>query len=220
MEHFEISKTPKGFHIEGFPDAVKVIRIDGPKARRLADLALHKSDLDFALECLKNINGVPDQPYVLRQALRRSAIVHFLKCFGASNSRFSLDSKKVYKGDAGAMYPFRYFDNLRNKHLVHDENSYAQCLPGAVLNKKEADHKIAQIVCSSFICDTLSEADYSNLHLLISRAREWVVGQFDTLCSVITADLESEPYEVLIERQAVTYTVPGPDEVSKQRNAL
>ncbi len=48
MEHFEITKTPEGFHIEGFPNAVKVLRIDGPKAQRLADLALHKADLDFA----------------------------------------------------------------------------------------------------------------------------------------------------------------------------
>jgi hypothetical protein len=43
MEHFEITKTADGFHIEGFPDAVKVLRILGPKSRRLADLALLRS---------------------------------------------------------------------------------------------------------------------------------------------------------------------------------
>ena len=77
MEHFEITKTSEGFHIEGFPDAVKVIRLDGPKAQRLADLALHKADLEFALDCLEQINKVPEQPYVLRQALWRSAVVHY-----------------------------------------------------------------------------------------------------------------------------------------------
>ena len=39
--------------MEGFPDAVKALRIDGRKARRLADLALHKADLDFALDALR-----------------------------------------------------------------------------------------------------------------------------------------------------------------------
>src|SRR5438552_616341 len=32
MEHFEITKTANGFHIEGFPDAVKVLRIAGKKS--------------------------------------------------------------------------------------------------------------------------------------------------------------------------------------------
>jgi hypothetical protein len=48
MEYFLIKQTENGLHIEGFPDAVKVIRIDGPQSKRLADLALHKADLEFA----------------------------------------------------------------------------------------------------------------------------------------------------------------------------
>ena len=116
MEHFSITKTAQGFHIEGFPEAVKVLSISGPKVRRLADLALHKSDLDFALECLTSINEVAEKPSVLRQALWRSAIVHFVKCFGESESRFNLNPKKVYKGDTGAFEPYWYFNSLRNKH--------------------------------------------------------------------------------------------------------
>jgi len=52
MEHYDVSKTSHGFQIEGFPDAVKALRLVGRKAQRLADLALHKEDLDFAFECL------------------------------------------------------------------------------------------------------------------------------------------------------------------------
>ncbi len=220
MEHFEITKTPEGFHIEGFPDAVKVLRLDGPKAQRLADLALHKADLDFALECLEQINKAPEQQYVLRQALWRSAVVHYIKCFGSNESRFSLDSRNVYKGDSGAVEPYKYFDSLRNKHLIHDENSYAQCLPGAALNKKEMKHKIAKIVCLSVVGDTLSQENYNNLHLLITRAQQWVVEQFDQLCNLLTEELERESYETLFARQGITYTAPGVDEMHKPRNAL
>ena len=220
MEHLEITKTSEGFHIEGLPDAVKVFRIDGPKAQRLADLALHKADLDFALECLEQINNTPEQPYVSRQALWRSAVVHYMKCFGRHESRFSLVRQKVYKGDPGAIEPFEYFDSLRNKHLVHDENSYAQCLPRAILNKKDVDHKIAKITCLSVIGDTLARENYNNLHLLVIKAREWVVDQFDKLCNVLTAELEGEAYDALVERQGITYSRPGVDQMHTQRGAL
>jgi len=220
MEHFSITKTAQGFHIEGFPDAVKVLRLTGPKSERLADLALHKADLDFALEYLAAINQVPEEPYVVRQALWQSAIVHFIKCFGQSESRFSLDPKSVYKGDTGAFEPYKYFDSLRNKHLVHDENSYTQCLPGAVLNKKDMDHKIAKIVCLNVIGDTLAQENYSNLHLLATRAREWVVAQFDQLCEVLTSEFEQTPYDELFALDGITYTAPGADDVHKPRPAF
>lgn len=220
MEHFAISKTAEGFHIEGFHDAVKVLRITGPKSQRLADLALHKADLEFALECLNTINQVPEVPYVLREALWRSAVVHFIKCFGQSESRFSLDPKKVYKGDIRAFEPFRYFESLRKKHLVHDENSYTQCLPGAVLNRKGMDHKIAKIVCLSVIGDTLSQGNYNNLHLLTTQAREWVGAQFDELCGVITSELEPKSHDELVAMDAIVYTAPGADDVHKTRPRL
>jgi len=62
MEHFTISKTEAGLHIEGFPDAVKVVVIDGREAKRLADLALHKDDLEFADACLDAIDQAPADP--------------------------------------------------------------------------------------------------------------------------------------------------------------
>jgi hypothetical protein len=217
MESFSITKNGEGFHIEGFTDAIKVLRIIGPKSQRLADLALHKADLDFSLGSLEAINQLPEEPIILRQALWRSAIVHFVKCFGRSESRFSLDPKKVYRGDAEAFEPFEYFDSLRNKHLVHDENSYAQCLPGAVLNKKGMGQKIAKIVCLSVIADTLNQENYSNLHLLASRALEWVVAQFDELCNLLTSELEPKSHEELFAMEGITYTVPGADDVYKAR---
>ena len=220
MEHFEITKTANGFHIEGFPDAVKVLRIAGKKVRRLADLALHKVDLDFTLECLETINTTPDEAHILRRALWHSAIVHFKKCFGQNKSRFNLDPKIVYKAHPGAFEPYYYFDSLRNGHLVHDENSYMQCLPGAVLNKKGMDYNIAKIVCLSVVGETLCQENYQNLHLLATRARDWVVARFDDLCDAITRELEPRPYEELLAMEGITYTVPGADDVHKPRAAL
>jgi hypothetical protein len=218
MEHIEITKASQGLQIEGFPNAVKVLRLrlNEPKARRLADLNLHKVDLEFALGCLEQINNSV-QPFI-RQVLWRSAVVHYMKCFGKSSSRFSLISKKVYQSDMDAIEAYSYFHSLRNKHLVHDENSYAQCLIGAVLNKKDIDHKIAKIVCLSLISETLTQENYNNLHLLISQAQTWVLEQSDLICDQLTADLEPQPYETLFAIENMTYSAPTGHDIHNSRH--
>ena len=74
----------------------------------------------------------------------------------------------MYKGIPQALVAFVYFDNLRDKHLVHDVNPYAQPIPGAILNKPGFGPKIAKIICSGMVANTLEFANVSNLHLLIS----------------------------------------------------
>jgi hypothetical protein len=220
MKRFSVTATAQGFQIEGFPEAVKFLRVTGPKGQRLADLALHRADLDFAFECLTELNTTPEQSRVLRQALWRSAIVHFVKCFGQSESRFSLNPDKVYREYTAAKEPYRYFESLRNKHLVHDENSYAQCLPGAVLNKEELNPKIAKVLCLSVFGETLNQANYSNLRLLVARAQEWLVAQFDQLAGIVSAEFEQKPYDELFAMDGVTYTAPEVHEIHIPRPPL
>lgn len=220
MEHLTFTVTDRQFRLEGFPDAVKIVRLAGPKAQRLADLALHKEDLDATLYRLHAINRVPDEDHQLREALWESAIVHFIKCFGGSESRFSLNAAQVYKGDVGALQAFAYFDSLRNKHLVHDDNSYTQCLVGAVLNKREVSPQIAKIIASSIVASVLGQENYQNLHLLATQARTWIVTQFDGLADVLTQELEAKAYEELLAMPEITYTAPGTSDVHTTRPRL
>lgn len=220
MEQFPIAKTAEGLHVEGFPDAVKVVALDGAAARKVADLALHRSDLDFALDCLEGINQVPGDAWVIRQALWRSAVTHYLKCFGRSQSRARLDPNDVYKDDVEAFEVYRFFKSLRNKHVVHDENSYSQCLPGAVLNGSESSTRISKILCSSAVGDTLEQANYGNLHLPTTRAREWVVSAFDEVCELLTSELEQIEHDELLARVEVKYAKPGPGDVHRSRTPI
>lgn len=221
MDHFNVSQRESGIHIEGFPDAVKVIAIEGPRAKRLADLALHKSDLEFADSCLDAINLAPEDPSAIREALWRSAIVHFMKCFGDSGARFQLSATKVLKGaPAEASIAFEYFKHLRNKHFVHDENSYAQSLPGAILNSGMKTYKVEKIVCFAAFAVTLGQENYGNLKLLIQRSRSWIVTEFDDLCDSLTAELERESYENLLQKEPLTFRTPTSDEIHNNRYAL
>ncbi len=220
MDRFTISKKDAGFHIEGFPDSVKVIKLEGAHARRLSDLALHRADLDFADACLCALTTLPDDTVVVRESLWRSAIIHFSKCFGNSRGRFQLSAKRIYKDEAPeAMRVFAYFHDLRNKHFVHDENSYAQSIPGAILNRADKKYKIEKIVCFSARAATLGQENFANLKLLIEKARGWVASEFDTLCDILTKELEQESYAKLFEKDSLNYQVPTVEEIGKNRKA-
>ena len=105
MDSLEIVKTDQELHIEGFPAAIHVFSLDGHKAQRLADLALHKGDLIFGQQCLALINA--SDSVVVREALWVSSIVHFFKCFGRSGARFSLSTSRVFRGDPEGLEVFR-----------------------------------------------------------------------------------------------------------------
>jgi hypothetical protein len=217
VESMRITHTDTGLHIEGFPDAVQVIQLNGPKARHLADLSLHRSDLQFALESLEalNIAGVSDH---VQESLWRSAIVHFFKCFQNSASRSSLKTADVYKSTPPeAMMNFDHFKLIRNKHLVHDENSYAQSLIGAVLNDGRKTYKVEQILASNLFAATLDPAQYSIFRIQVQRARAWVDREFDVLCEQIKLDLEAKPYQDLLATPQLTATVPKLDELAHPR---
>lgn len=217
MEHLKVSQTDTGVHLEGFPDAIKVIKIDGPLAKRLSDLALHKADLEFADSCLDSINQVPPEPFSIREGLWRSAIIHFIKCFG-DGVRFQLAPRAIYKQEPPiSLEAFNYFKDLRNKYFVHDENAYSQCIPGAILNNGKKTYKIEKIVCLGAIAGTLTEANYGNLKLLIQKAYSWVTAEFDKLCNQLTAELEKETYENLISRESIKLRIPTIDEISQKR---
>ena len=217
MEYFSITKTDAGFHIEGFPGAVKVIRIDGSQSKRLAALSLHETDLTFAAECLEMINQVPDERPVLRQMLWRAAIFHYIKCFGKNKSRSSLTAKKIYKKDTEGLRTFNYSKGLRNKHVAHDDNPYSQSLPGAILNRRDKEYKIEKVVCLNVTAETLNQDNYSNLTLLIKTTKAWVASEFENLCQAVSDELETKPYDDLYGREAITYRKPTVDEMKKSR---
>lgn len=217
MDYIPLTPTWDGFQIHDIPGGVQVIELDGPIAKRLSDLALHKQDLEFAKECLNEINSPNGQTKPIRTSLWLSAIIHLIKCFG-DGARFQLSAEKILKGQPKeALDAFEYFKAIRNKHIIHDENSYAQSTPGAILNDGNKSYKVEKIICLLGIADTLNQDDYSNLFLLIDKSHEWVVTEFDLLCGQMKDQLEAQPYQILRARNPPTYKTPTLTEVYLKR---
>ena len=218
MESFEIVLTDSGIHIKGFPDATKVIKLSGPKAQQLSELDSHRNDLQIALASLEGINGVALESSLARQGLWRSAVEHSMKCFSASEARSKLNPKKVFKGDSEALEVYEYFRYLRNKHIAHDENAYSQSIPGAVLNRPNAKYRIAKIVCFSAIAETLDQGNYGNLHKMVTDTLSHIDARFDSLCSDLTAELETRSYGELDAMEDMTYSKPELENIGKSRS--
>lgn len=211
MEQYTVRATETGIALDEFPNAVKVIKIDGPEAGQAADLSLHQHDLKFAHDCLLKIVGLSSQPdqELVQHALWMSAMVSFFKCFGGG-VRAGLDPIALYGQETPASQVFDYFKALRDKHVVHDVNAFAQSSPGAVLNQVGDEHKIAKITFTNEYAETLEQQRFDGFLRLVTRALEVVASDFETACDKIWAELEALPYSELLARDVVTLRGPVP----------
>lgn len=217
MEHYTTSlPSPGEMRIEGLPDAVKAVKLEGPKPTRLAHLALHLSDLQMADACLEAINRTADP--VMRDALWRSSVGTYIKCFGDPGLRFQLDAAKIYKNrPPEAMLCYQFFKDLRDKHFEHDENPYKACTPLAALNNGTKSYKVEKIVTPVLTFGVLGEENWRNLKLLIATAKEWVSGQYDELANIVSRELEQRSYEELAAMPPAQAYVPKPEDMGKKR---
>ncbi len=178
------------------------------------------NDLRFARDCLAQIEELKGGPPLIREALWRSAVVHYLKCFGDAGVRSALDEGHILKGEPPeAREAHSYFKTLRNKHLVHDENSYAQAVPGAAINHGDKPYKVEKVVCLNAQAVTLEQGNFVNLVLLTNHAFSWAEKQFDQVCKIITKELEALSYEELDAMDDAKYVPPAPDDFGKSRSA-
>lgn len=218
VENIQAVLTGNTLQIQGFPDAIKVIQLSGHGARRLSHLMLHLSDLEFAKKCLEEIDPNCELISVVNEALWTAAIVRFIKCYCFSKSRFQLSTGKTLRGtDPSFLVAYKYFYDLRSKHLVHDENAFSQGLPYALLNDGNKPYKIEKVVCAAHRAVTLEPGNLQNLKLLIEKSLNWVTSEADMLFVSLGEGLEALPYKELYERGGVRYVPPQAKDMSGTR---
>ena len=218
MEPVRLTTTPQGLQIEGIPDGTHVVSVVGVLARRLADLQLHATDLSFAAAALDALGRMEPDDSLVREALWRTAIVHYFKCFG-EGARFQLSERKLHKGlDPIVHTIFGYFKDLRNKHFVHDENAYAQATVCAVLNNGSKPYKVEKVVCVAALAKTSTADNVGNLGNLVQVALRWVELQHREASRLITEDLEKQSMATLTGAAVPSLRVPLLNEIGKKRH--
>ncbi|WP_199515979.1 hypothetical protein [Nucisporomicrobium flavum] len=216
MEDLQISMNSGRLHVEGFPDAVKLAVLSDREARRLAHLALHRQDLEFAHQCAITLRNSPDQPEVIKQSLLRSSVTTWAKCFGNSRSRFSLSLQRIYSAGVQRDVANHYLA-MRNKHFIHDENPFSQAQAGVVVAPPATKPQVQKVVCLSMVGLIGGDSDVTNIGLLIETALTWVSDQFDALADRIAEQLEKVPYSELMSMPDMSFAVPTGDDAHTTR---
>lgn len=219
MRPIEITLKDDALHIEGFPDAAKVVALDDDGARLLADLMLHSTDLRMTVAALDVLDETPEDDVLVRESLWRAALVSFFKCFGKSAARTTrLDPSTIYANEIPqAREAFDHLKHLRNKHVVHDENAWTQVMVAAILNQEDAESKVEEVVASVISSVTSVPQNSEALRRLTSIALAYAESECDRLCAVLQAALETQPYDALIARPAPSYWAPPASEVGVRR---
>ena len=206
--NFEHLGPGKGFHITDYPDAERVIAIKGTPAQQLADYALHQIDLRNAMQCLDRMGDEVLDEFT-RSMLWRMAVINYCRCFKNNNARPNNLSVNAYISDPDGIAAHEYFAALRDKNIAHDDNPLTQCLPGAIVNKSNAAHKIEKVITMSFLAETYADENIQNLRQLVSEAQRHVINEYDRLCVQITAELEVKSHTELMQLPQLKYSKPA-----------
>ena len=154
-------------------DGLQSGQLAGHKAKKLADLSLHQYDMSFCARLLgehtSRLGGEYDD---LSWALWIAVLTKFVCCFRDSGkgARSLLKEKKVYASNPKALQDFEWILALRNKHIVHDENTYYGAVAFAWLEQNGDVHEVAAMNYVTQIDPTLA-ATMSNL---VDLARDYI----------------------------------------------
>lgn len=135
-----------------------------------------------------------------------AALVRFYKCFGSSAARKTvrLDSNLLFGSQPDGLNTYKFYKNLRDKHVVHDENSFSQAPIGAALNKREAPYKIERVFNFAVNGELVTQEHFSNLKLLVEIALKWVRAEIERVSQEVTNELELDSYDSLLARDELT----------------
>jgi len=216
----ETTKTTKGLHIRGYPTASHLKKISTPKAREMADLFLHRTDLVFCWDGMQEILSLLNQDAhksrFFVEAFWISVITKYFGCFKKSKARIALNLNDVYGGfPSEAIKCFKYFEALRDKHIAHDDNSVNFVAVGAVL---EADGSVLDFIMMQARAETIDMAHLDPMFQLIDVARKFVESRLEKLRAEVLDEIGQIPKDKLLALPNVTLTSPTADDIQKSRS--
>lgn len=109
------------------PNTAQIGELTTKKAKQLSAYALHMYDLKFSLRMARQWKFYREsKDDDLADAAFLSCVSKLMSCFQTNKSRSSLNYKHIFKNEAKLLDAFSYYNNIRNKHLIHDENGFFQ----------------------------------------------------------------------------------------------
>jgi len=210
--------TDGQIHIDDYPDAIALKRVDTPIARQLQAITLHQFDLSFCREALAEIARLDRTKNVLIvEGLWVSVIARYFKCFGSNQSRSQLSAKKILKSHPGAEAVFSYYQDLRDKHIIHDENPFTQAFTGVAVNGTEAQYKVADVISLAFNAFTVDDTHLVQLTQLVDVTLAWINRKRDELHDMLGREYEKWSHQDLLTLPDIQFIAPSAAVVGMKR---
>jgi len=108
---------------------------------------------------------------------------------------------------------FCYFQTLRKKHIVHDENLFSQAFTDVVLRRRTARPKVEGILSMAFNKVTIDDDDLLQFTGLVELTIAWVDAKRHELSNNLMKKYEEWEYDDLIALPDIPFTVPSRDQV-------
>lgn len=207
--------NPKELRLESYEGAANVIHLHGPPVARVAHLALHRVDLEFARACLEVIEAASMEQWHTPaiEAAWRSALLHYCKCFAGQQGaagRTQLSARKILGPEDGVrMKDHRLMMDLRNKHLVHDEGTHNWCDVAVLVAAPGATPKLLGIKVAAMDSVTLDHLTVASLRELVDAVHTWTVAEFERLSAgVADAIAATYSHSELLARETLGVGYP------------
>ena len=194
----------------------KLLQLSGPKARTLEEFSLHGHDLTASLQLLEALNNKALSSEV-RKGLWYHAITIFYKCFKHSDARRRLWPQVVFAKRPDLMPAYNFFLNLRDRHIVHDDNPYIKAYVGVYVQKENDTYTIEDVVSSVAIFDILDENRWRIFCELASYAIQWVEKEKTRLKNLLKTECEKKSPKELDSLKELAITIPTLNQVSEKK---
>jgi hypothetical protein len=184
-----------------------MIAVPAEYAKAYVNLFRHRTDLWRARHFLAEIDkqgGVP-APGLLRAGSPLPTVIHALwiaalsatfKCFQGSVSRKKLNPATVFGNDTAVRASYDVLKDLRNRHVLHDENDWMQTVPYAIYGDAGNDQAtLGDINC--VVLEGTETAHIGQLRTVVDAACDWIAQQIDAHTEAIRADLQGRAYSAL-----------------------
>lgn len=214
-----ILEKQKSFLVEGDfnPDAQPInIPLKDADRQNLIDYFLHIRDLDEAFAFLQFISI--DKPDMMNKALFIAGLNGAMKIFKTSKARMKILKDEFVKQFPALSDELKYFESLRDKHYMHDENGMIETTAFLLLNPEGSPEKfggLPSVVWNSAHLNYYVESQ--RLQRFLYSVLDYVKKQIDIIGDQIAKRYAETEWDVLEKFGPPPIKLASTQDVNKDR---
>ena len=184
-EQVGLLKAEAGLHVDGYPNAKRVVKWDSKKTERLAVLRVHESSLRFCQAAMQEFLKISPELPIASYAALIGIVAKYFSCFGKNLANGPLSPDKVFKGMPEAKECFVYWKKIRDSHFINEEGVLNERVTGIVLGENEEAVDVVNLSVTASVSDFEHQ---QLLYNLISHTLAHVIDDSEALRQSILED--------------------------------